>query len=195
LIGEYNASGSLVQKYIHGVNIDEILAKIDSTGTVFYHQDGLGSTVALTNSSGALLESYQYDVFGKVIISDNSGSPIANSAFSNRFMFTGREWIAEVGLYDYRNRVYSADLGRFIQTDPIRFDAGEVNLNRYVGNNAVNLTDPLGLMIVPAAAVGLLAGVGAAIFVAIIVDGIIDQLPDSDGDGTPDIFDDPLPCP
>ena len=57
------------------------------------------------------------------------------------------------------------------------------------------MTDPLGLMIVPAAAVGLLAGVGAAIFVAIIVDGIIDQLPDSDGDGTPDIFDDPLPCP
>jgi len=145
LIGEYNVSGALLQKYIHGVNIDEILAKIDSTGTVFYHQDGLGSTVALTNSSGALAESYQYDVFGKVIISDNSGSPIANSAYSNRFMFTGREWIAEVGLYDYRNRVYSADLGRFIQTDPIRFDAGDVNLYRYVSNNPINFVDPLGL--------------------------------------------------
>ena len=38
LIGEYNVSGALLQKYIHGVNIDEILAKIDTTGTVFYHQ-------------------------------------------------------------------------------------------------------------------------------------------------------------
>jgi len=62
-------------------------------------------------------------------------------------MFTGREWIAEAGLYDYRNRVYSADLGRFIQTDPIRFDAGDVNLYRYVGNNPVNAVDPLGLEI------------------------------------------------
>jgi len=145
LIGEYNVSGALLQKYIHGIKIDEILAKIDSTGTVFYHQDGLGSTVALTNSSGALIESYQYDVFGKVTISDNSALPIASSALSNRFMFTGREWIAEVGLYDYRNRVYSADLGRFIQTDPIRFDAGDVNIYRYVANNLVNATDALGL--------------------------------------------------
>jgi len=162
LIGEYNASGSLVQKYIHGVNIDEILAKIDSTGTVFYHQDGLGSTVALTNSSGALAGSYQYDVFGKATISDNSALPIANSAFSNRFMFTGREWIAEIGLYDYRNRVYSAELGRFIQTDPIRFDAGDGNLYRYVGNNPVNWTDPSG-KIVPQ----LIAGTVTAILVGV----------------------------
>jgi len=60
-------------------------------------------------------------------------------------MFTGREWIAEVGLYDYRNRVYSAELGRFIQTDPIRFDAGDVNLYRYVGNRSNILNDPFGL--------------------------------------------------
>jgi len=57
-------------------------------------------------------------------------------------MFTGREWIAEVGLYDYRNRVYSADLGRFIQSDPIRFVAGDVNIYRYCFNRPSNLTDP-----------------------------------------------------
>ena len=92
-----------------------------------------------------MAESYQYDVFGKVTVLDNSGSPIANSAYSNRFMFTGREWIAEVGLYDYRNRVYSVELGRFLQTDPIRFDAGDVNLYRYLANSPVRLFDPLGL--------------------------------------------------
>jgi len=95
-----------------------------------------------------LLESYQYDVFGKATISDNSALPIASSAFSNRFMFTGREWIAEIGLYDYRNRVYSAELGRFIQTDPIRFDAGDVNLYRYVSNNPVLYLDPLGKQLI-----------------------------------------------
>ncbi len=50
-----------------------------------------------------------------------------------------------IGIYDYRNRVYSPDLGRFLQTDPIRFDAGDVNLYRYVGNGVTRLKDPSGL--------------------------------------------------
>jgi len=49
-----------------------------------------------------------------------------------------------IGIYDYRNRVYSPDLGRFLQTDPIRFDAGDGNIYRYVGNDPVNWVDPTG---------------------------------------------------
>jgi len=69
--------------------------------------------------------------------------PVAG--FQNRFLFTGREWLGQAGIYDYRNRLYSASLGRFLQTDPIRFEAGDVNLYRYVGNDPVNLWDPFGL--------------------------------------------------
>jgi len=47
--------------------------------------------------------------------------------------------------YDYRNRVYSTTLGRFLQTDPIRFEAGDGNLYRYVGNGPSNEVDPEGL--------------------------------------------------
>jgi RHS repeat-associated protein len=64
--------------------------------------------------------------------------------YANRFLYTGREFLKEANLDDYRNRVYSPDLGRFLQTDPIRFDAGDVNLYRYVGNNPVRYVDPLG---------------------------------------------------
>jgi hypothetical protein len=60
-------------------------------------------------------------------------------------LFTGREWLGQAGIYDYRNRVYSASLGRFLQTDPIRFTAGDVNLYRYVSNTPINLWDPFGL--------------------------------------------------
>jgi RHS repeat-associated protein len=60
-------------------------------------------------------------------------------------LFTGREWLSQVGLYDYRNRVYSAQIGRFLQTDPIRFAAGDVNIYRYCGNSATNRVDPWGL--------------------------------------------------
>ncbi|MCS7062733.1 MAG: RHS repeat-associated core domain-containing protein [Methylacidiphilales bacterium] len=45
----------------------------------------------------------------------------------------------------YRNRIYSTVQGRCLQPDPIGFDAGDVNWYRYVGNNAVNYTDPEGL--------------------------------------------------
>jgi RHS repeat-associated protein len=145
LIAEYDTSGALQTKYVHGAMVDELLVKIDATGTVYYHHDGLGSTVALSDGSGNLVESYQYDVFGRVTIYDASNSVISVSSVVNRFLFTGREWIQEVGLYDYRNRVYSAELGRFLQTDPIRFGAGDVNLYRYVGNNSVMWTDPTGL--------------------------------------------------
>lgn len=40
---------------------------------------------------------------------------------------------------------YSPTLGRWTAQDPVEFDGGDVDLYRYVGNNPVNATDPLGL--------------------------------------------------
>jgi RHS repeat-associated protein len=123
----------------------QLLCMTTTSGSVYYHHDGLGSTVALTDAAGAKIESYTYDVFGTVSIFDAAGFPQSSSTAGNRFLYTGREFVKEVNLYDYRNRVYSAELGRFLQTDPIRFEAGDVNLYRYVGNDPVNGVDPLGL--------------------------------------------------
>jgi RHS repeat-associated protein len=60
-------------------------------------------------------------------------------------MFTGRHYDSEVGLYYYRARYYSPYLGRFLQTDPIRYSAG-LNLYTYCRNNPLNFVDPLGLV-------------------------------------------------
>lgn len=145
LVAEYDASGSLIAKYIHGAKADEMLAKIDTTGTVYYHENALGSTVALSDPSGSIVERYSYDVYGQPTISNGSGTVISSTAYGNRFLFTGREWIKELGIYDYRNRAYSSDLGRFLETDPIRFRAGDTNIYRYVLNSPVLLIDPFGL--------------------------------------------------
>jgi RHS repeat-associated protein len=85
-------------------------------------------------------------------------------------LFTGREWIGEIGIYDYRNRIYSPELGRFLQTDPIRFDAGDVNLYRYVSNNPMNWVDPDGraLVLAPIAGAFLIAAVQAAVVSAVV---------------------------
>jgi RHS repeat-associated protein len=55
-----------------------------------------------------------------------------------------RRWIPRLGIYDFRNRAYSPNLGRFLQMDPLRFGGGS-NFYRFVGNNPVSGTDPFGL--------------------------------------------------
>ena len=102
-----------------------------------------------------MVEKYQYDAYGKPSITDGSGNPLTATAYGNRFLFTGREYLAELNLYDYRNRVYSPDLGRFLQTDPERFSAGDVNIYRYCGNDPSNAVDPDGTTYA-----GFWAGVG-----------------------------------
>jgi hypothetical protein len=54
--------------------------------------------------------------------------------------------------------MFDPRVGRWLSDDPIRWDAGDVNLQRYVGNNPTNSTDPSGLAEESAAK----AGVGVA---------------------------------
>jgi RHS repeat-associated protein len=146
LVAEYNGAGVLTTQYIHGPQVDEILAKATPTSTTFPLPDALGSTIAVTDQSGALMERVYYsDAFGTPTFKNGSGATLAGTTTGTRFLFTGREWLSQCGIYDYRNRAYSAQIGRFLETDPIRFAAGDGNLYRYVSNNPVNLWDPLGL--------------------------------------------------
>jgi RHS repeat-associated protein len=79
-----------------------------------------------------------------VVQCDPQGNPpsvddaFSTDPYANRFLSIGREFLKEASLYDYRNRLYSAELVRFPQTDPIRFDAGDGNLYRYVSNDPKN---------------------------------------------------------
>ena len=71
LIEERDEDGDLIQKYVNGPSIDEIIVMIDGSGSVYYHQDGLGSTVGLTDASGDVVESYQCDAFGSGQVLDS----------------------------------------------------------------------------------------------------------------------------
>jgi RHS repeat-associated protein len=147
LIEERDAAGVLQSKYVHGPVIDEIIlvTRPSTLDTFYYHHEGLGCTTHLTDNTGSVIESYRYDVFGAPTFFDANGAPQPSSLHSQRFLFTGREWLFEVGLYDYRNRMYSPGLGRFLQTDPIRFNSGDLNFYRYSFNGPSLRVDPLGL--------------------------------------------------
>ena len=145
LIEERDGSGAQQARYVQGRKIDEIVVMVNRHGTFYPHYDALGNVTMLTGKDGHLVERYGYSVTGQVTISNAEGEILPESAVDNRWMFTGREWIQKVGLYDYRNRVYSAELGRFLQTDPIGFSAGDLDIYRYVGHRYLNERDPMGL--------------------------------------------------
>jgi RHS repeat-associated protein len=93
--------------------------------------------------NNVLVERYAYDVFGRPTIRDPNGGVLAASAWGNPYLFTGRAYDAESGLYYYRARYYDYATGRFLQPDPIGYQAG-INLYKYCNNNAVNFVDPSG---------------------------------------------------
>lgn len=112
----------------------------------YYHYDGLGSVVALSDSTGAVIEKYRYNVFGSLTIYDENGSAISTSSVANPYYFTARRFDTETGNYYYRARMYHPRLGRFLQPDPIGYGDG-LNIYTYCHNNPVNWIDPYGLFI------------------------------------------------
>jgi RHS repeat-associated protein len=79
-----------------------------------------------------VIEKYKYDAFGAPTVYDGSGNLRPGATIhKNRFMFTGREYAATFGFYEYRARAYNPVLGRFMSEDPKLFDGGDYNLFRY----------------------------------------------------------------
>jgi RHS repeat-associated protein len=143
--------------YAHGNRVDEIVWSYNTaTGEqAYHHYDARGHCTLLTDSGGGILEQYEYDAFGQPYFYDASGNSIGAydaqgrwagySLFGNRFLFTGREYLSALKLYDFRARMYQPELGRFMQPDPKHFGAGDYNLYRYCHNDPVNRSDPTGL--------------------------------------------------
>jgi RHS repeat-associated protein len=145
---EWDGASTFVAWNMYGPGPDAILMRYRGSDASYlhYHSDQFGNVKFLLNSANLGIEKYTYDAFGATKITDWAGNVLTDSAYGNRFMFTGREYLSTTGIYDYRNRMYSPLIGRFLQTDPMRFDAGDNNLFRYVGHNPANRTDPQGLL-------------------------------------------------
>jgi len=132
---EERLSSGQTYDYVQGPGVDRPLAVRDQASVVSYYlADHLGSIVQVTNSTGTVTLSRDYDPFG---------NPLAGAATAG-FAFTGREWDPESNLYYYRARYYDPSLARFFSEDKARTKAG--NSYSYVANNPLTRTDPSGLV-------------------------------------------------
>jgi RHS repeat-associated protein len=86
--------------------------------TRYYHKDHLGSTAALSNESGAIVESLAYDAWGKRRFPGGQDDPAGSLSSQTTRGFTGHEQLAEVGLIHMNGRVYDPVIARFTSADP-----------------------------------------------------------------------------
>nr|WP_264082149.1 RHS repeat-associated core domain-containing protein [Pseudomonas hamedanensis] len=124
------------------------LALLDGKGPKkacpFYYQlDHLGTPQELTDYSGEIVWSAQYDAYGKVAAVTLAGEEYLDQPLR----FQGQYFDAESGLHYNRHRYYDPRLGRYLTPDPVKL-AGGLNQYQYVPN-PTGWVDPLGLSCTP----------------------------------------------
>ena len=87
-------------------------ASFDNT-TALYTYDANGNIGQLVDAHGAITAHYEYDPFGKTIISSGL------LAKANPFRFSTKHWNNATGLGYWGYRWYNPDMGRWLSRDPI----------------------------------------------------------------------------
>lgn len=119
-----------------------------NTNTRYWHTDDLGSIVAVTDESGAVVERMAYEPFGKRRnangTADTSGVLVAETT---RRGFTQHEMMDGIGLINMNGRIFDPAIGRFMSADYViedDFDQQTYNRYSYLQNNPFGGVDPTG---------------------------------------------------
>ncbi len=117
----------------------QFVASTSTTLTSFYVYDGHGSTRALTDATGAVTDTYDYDAWGNLLHSTGTTE--------NEFLYASEQYDADLHLYYNRSRYLNTVTGRFWTMDTYEGDPqSPQSLHKYlyVGANPVNMLDPSG---------------------------------------------------
>jgi RHS repeat-associated protein len=107
--------------------------------TYYYQTNYRGDVLALTDSSGNVVATYEYDAFGRLL--KETGT------VENPYRYAGYRYDKETGLYYLQSRYYNPEMGRFLTRDVFEGFLNEtLSVNKYVytENNPVMSIDPDG---------------------------------------------------
>ncbi|MGY1410779.1 RHS repeat-associated core domain-containing protein [Luteimonas sp. A611] len=137
-----------VQKFIHrllrlcslllvAVSLLPQVATAQTT-VKYVHTDALGSVVAMTDATGAVVEGHrEYEAYGQQLMPAMQDGP----------GYTGHVQDAATGLVYMQQRYYDPMLGIFLSTDPVTAysnPVGQFHRYRYASNNPYTRVDPDG---------------------------------------------------
>ena len=166
MLTEYDNSNNLQRKFIYGNYIDEVLLMIAGENDYYYAHDHLYSPAVLIDSSGTVLERYEYDAYGNCSILEPNFAPDPDgkSDYGNPYLFTGRRLdilnSGSLKIQYNRNRYYDYYTGRWLTHDPLGITPnpqkpnyfnpiaqtiGGLNTYEFAESNPLAYTDPYGL--------------------------------------------------
>ncbi|MBI2767788.1 MAG: RHS repeat-associated core domain-containing protein [Chloroflexi bacterium] len=120
-------------QYVYGAG----LVSQQQGGSWYYClADGLGSTIKTVDSTGAVVNAYTYDVYGKTATSSGTQA--------NDFQFAGQQTDG-TGLQYLRARYYDPETGGFLSRDPLATAAGWPGSPLGYSGNPASFVDPSGL--------------------------------------------------
>ena len=133
---------SITRSYVYGLELieqDRINTSTLRQGTSYNVYDGHGSVRALTDLTGAVTDTYDYDAFGNLIHSTGT-TP-------NSYLFAGEQFDPDLHLYYNRARYLNASTGRFWSMDTFEGSLGlPLSLHKYLysSGDPINRVDPSG---------------------------------------------------
>jgi RHS repeat-associated protein len=125
--------GAITRRYAYGIQRINENQLINGTWTQrFYGYDGFGSVRSLTDPTGAVTDTYDYDAWGNVLN--------ATGITPNVYGYRGEQYDPVLGLQYLRARYFNAATGRFLTRDRSDGRPKEpLSLHKYV----YGLDDPI----------------------------------------------------
>ena len=144
-----DASTTAACQYVWGNRyVDDLVLRdrdTDANGTLderyYALQDPNWNVIAIADTGGDVSRRYAYSAYGQPVFLRPIFVSYGGNVGEWEALYTGQRYDRETGLYNYRNRYYHPDLGRFVSRDPIESSA---NLYAYCDNYPTNATDPFG---------------------------------------------------
>ncbi|MGA8367939.1 MAG: RHS repeat-associated core domain-containing protein, partial [Candidatus Acidiferrales bacterium] len=128
------------RSYFYGLErISQYRQFSGGTQTSYYVYDGHGSVRALTDQTGNVTDTYDYDAFGNLTHS--------TGATPNEFLFAGEQFDSTLNLYYNRARYLNTTTGRFWSMDTFEGDPrSPLSLHKYLytEDDSINILDPSG---------------------------------------------------